>query len=96
MKKYVIQTNKGYICEKNAKGTYKNKNNDFYRVETGKWFTTLNAGCNDIDCLGFCKGKEEATRYSACIGNRVQEIADRIRYGLEDITWIRIEIEEEA
>jgi hypothetical protein len=90
--KFIIHTNKGYICEKNASGYYENSSNEFYRVETGKWFTSVCSGCDTVDKLGFSKIEEEATIYCSSIGNRVNEIVNRIKLGYEDITTITIKV----
>lgn len=90
--KFIIKTDKGYICEKNAHGYYEKSSNEFYRIETGKWFTSVNSGCDKVDKLGFTENKEEATAYSSCIGNRVNEIIDRIKFGYENIKTITIEV----
>ena len=88
--KFIIQTDKGYICEKNAHGYYENSTNEFYRVETGKWFTSVNSACDKVDKLGFTEKEEKATAYRSCLGNRINEIIDRIKFGYEDITEIII------
>ncbi len=90
--KFTIKTDKGYICEKNAQGYYEKSSNEFYRVETGKWFTSVNSICNKVDKLGFSENKENATTYSSCLGNRINEIIDRIKFGYEDISKIVIEV----
>ena len=92
MIKFRILTNKGYICEENAKGYYENSSNEFYRKETGKWFSSICANSDKVDKLGFTDIKHKATKYCSCIGNRVQEISDRITQGYEDITFINIEV----
>lgn len=90
--KFIIKTDKGYMCEENAHGYYEKSSNEFYRVETGKWFTSVNSVCDKVDKLGFTEKKEEATIYSACVGNRINEIIDRIKFGYEKITKIIIEV----
>lgn len=90
--KFIIQTDKGYICAKNAHGTYEKSSNLFYAVETGKFFTTVNSGCNEVDKLGFTDCEKEATTYGSCIGNRVQEIVDRIKFGYENIKTITVKV----
>lgn len=90
--KFIIKTDKGYICEEKAHGYYEKSSNEFYRVETGKWFTSVNSVCNKVDKLGFSENKENATTYSACLGNRINEIIDRIKFGYENISRITIEV----
>lgn len=90
--KYIIKTDKGYICVENAKGVYELKNSSFYAIETGKWFTSRLAGTSEVDKLGFTNNKKEATRYFGCVGNRVQEILDRVKFGFEKFRKIEIEI----
>lgn len=90
MNKYIIATEKGYICEKNAKGYYENSNNNFYRKETGKFFTSINSNCDKVDKLGFTNNIEDATKYGSLIGNRVQEVIDRINYGYENFSKVEI------
>jgi phage FluMu protein Com len=92
--KFIIKTDKGYICEKNAHGYYDKSSNEFYRVETGKWFTSINSACDKVDKLGFTNKKEEATTYTH-VGNRITEIIDRIKFGYENITKIIIEVVKE-
>lgn len=92
MIKFIIKTNKGYICEEKAKGYYEKSSNEFYRRETGKWFTSVNSGCDKVDKLGFTDNIKEATKYCSCIGNRVQEIIDRIQQGYENMPQIIVEI----
>ncbi|MCH5315452.1 MAG: hypothetical protein J1E81_06030 [Eubacterium sp.] len=96
MIKFIINTDKGYICEANAIGEYiaSSKDNEFYRGERGKFFATVLANCSGVDKLGFTDNRENATKYSACIGNRVQEIVDRITAGYENIKTITVEIDE--
>ena len=90
--KFIIETDKGYICEKNAHGYYENSNNEFYRVETGKWFTSVCSGCDKVDKLGFTSNESEATKYGGHLGNRVNEIIDRIKFGYEDIEYLTIRV----
>lgn len=90
--KFIIQTDKGYICEKNAHGYYGNSSNEYYRVETGKWFTSICSACDKVDKLGFSESEEEATIYSSSIGNRINEIVDRIKFGYENIQTITIKV----
>lgn len=90
--KFIIETDKGYICEKNAHGHYEKSSNEFYRVETGKWFTSVCSMCDIVDKLGFTQKESEATRYSSSIGNRINEIIDRIKFGYENITKITIKV----
>lgn len=92
IKKFIIKTDKGFICETKAKGYYEKSNNEFYRVETGKWITSVNSICDNVDKLGFTQDESEATIYSSLIGNRINEIADRIRFGYEDINEIIIKV----
>lgn len=91
MLKYIIKTNKGYIAER-----YDNKTYPPLKINNGVGFTKnfFNTLCNDTpDMLGFTDSKEKAIKYSACIGNRVQEIVDRVIDGYEpDIKYINIEI----
>lgn len=93
--KFIIQTDKGFICEEKGCGYYEKSNNEFYRVETGKWFNSINSGCDKVDKLGFTQDESEATQYSAYVGNRINEIVDRIRFGYENINIITIKIIEE-
>ena len=90
--KFVIQTNKGYICEQKANGIYTKRVTDFYNhFMAGGGFFGMNGCSNDaVDKLGFTDNLKEATTYSSCIGNRVQEIIDRINAGFEDIKEITI------
>lgn len=89
----VIKTNKGYLCEKNANGYYSKSSNSFYQTANGAFFGDMLCNCNKVDKLGFTNKKEEATVYSyAYIGNRIQEIVDRIKFGFENINKIEIEI----
>lgn len=90
--KFIIETDKGYICEKNAHGYYENSSNEFYRVETGKWFTSVCSSCDTVDKLGFTDIEEDATIYRSSIGNRVNEIVNRIKMGYENITTIIIKV----
>lgn len=90
--KFIIKTDKGFICEAKACGYYEKSNNEFYRVETGKWFNTINSGCEKVDKLGFTQDENEATKYSSFVGNRINEIIERIRFGYEDIREIQIKI----
>ena len=76
--KFIIKTDKGFICEAKACGYYEKSNNEFYRVETGKWFNT--------------QDEIEATKYSSFVGNRINEIIERIKFGYEDIREILIKI----
>lgn len=93
--KFVIKTDKGFICEAKAFGYYEKSNNEFYRIETGKWFSSINSVCERVDKLGFTQEESEATQYSSCVGNRVNEIIERIRYGYEDISEILIKVKGE-
>lgn len=94
----IIKTNKGYICERNDYKTYPIKSkkeniNDFYgKGYSGAWFNTANSSNDGVDMLGFTDDAEKATKYSSNIGNRIQEIIDRINWGFEDIYFIKIEI----
>ena len=91
----IIKTEKGYICEANASGTY-GRGNEFYREETGKWFSTINASCDGVDKLGFTNNEKEATRYaSPYVGERIKEIINRIDFGFEPIKHIEIVIADE-
>lgn len=87
---YIIHTNKGYICEKNAKGVYTKSSNEFYRTANNSWFGNMLCNCNKVDKLGFTDNKEEATKYSSCVGNRIQEIIDVVSFGYENINEIKI------
>ena len=40
-------------------------------------------------CIG-ADNKEEATKYSSCVGNRIQEIIDVVSFGYENINEIKI------
>lgn len=93
--KFIIQTDKGYICEANAHGHYENSNNEFYRVETGKWFTSVCSACDTVDKLGFTDIEGNATIYRSSIGNRVNEIVQRIKMGYENISTIVIKVLDE-
>ena len=90
--KFIIKTDKGYISEKNAHDYYEKSSNEFYRVETGKWFTSVNSGCEKVDKLGFAPNKEEATLFGSRVANRVDEIINRIIQGYENIKTITIEV----
>lgn len=92
--RFIIQTDKGFICEANARGYYEKSSNEFYRTETGKWFNTINSFCDKVDKLGFTQNENEATHYSANIGNRLDEIVERIKYGYEDIRKIVIKVKD--
>ena len=90
---FIIKTNKGYICEKNAKGHYENSTNEYYQIANAAFFGDMLCNCNKVDKLGFTDDKEQATRYSyAYVGNRIQEIADTIKFGYEDINKIELEL----
>lgn len=89
---FIVKTNKGYICDKNASGFYENSTNEFYRVANDAWFGNMLCNCNKVDKLGFTNNKEEATKFSyAYIGNRVQEIVDKIKFGYENMNKIELE-----
>lgn len=90
--KFIIKTSKGYICEKNANGVYTKRVADYYNhYMSGGGFFGMNGCSNDtVDKLGFTDNIKEATNFCGCIGNRVQEIIDRINYGFEDINEITI------
>lgn len=90
--KFIIKTDKGFICEANARGYYEKSNNEFYRVETGKWFSSINSVCDKVDKLGFTQDESEATKYSSYVGNRINEIIERIKFGYEDISEIVIKV----
>lgn len=90
--KFIIKTDKGFICEANARGYYEKSNNEFYRAETGKWFSSINSVCDKVDRLGFTQDESEATKYSSCVGNRINEIIERIKFGYEDISEIVIKV----
>ena len=90
--KFIIETDKGYICEANARGHYEKSSNEFYRVETGKWFTSVCSASDNVDKLGFTREESKATRYGSSIGSRVNEIIDRIKFGYENITEITIKV----
>lgn len=90
MTKWAIKTNKGYICESKAVGYYEKSSNEFYNNSSGKFFNTVTSYCNEVDKLGFTQSIEEATKYSSFVGNRIQEIIDRINAGYENINKITI------
>ena len=90
--KFIIETDKGYICEENAHGHYEKSSNEFYRVETGKWFTSVCSVNNEVDKLGFTREESKATKYSSNIGNRINEIIDRIKFGFENIAEITVKV----
>lgn len=92
--KFIIKTNKGYICNQKANGVYTQRVPDFYNhYMSGGGFFGMNGCSNDtVDKLGFTDDVNEATTFFACIGNRVQEIIDRINYGFEDIKEITLQL----
>ena len=89
---FIIRTEKGYICDKNAKGYYEKSSNSFYQTANGAFFGDMLCNCNKVDKLGFTDNKKEATQFSyAYIGNRIQEIVDVIKFGYEKIKEIQLE-----
>ena len=90
MRKYVIKTNKGYICERND-----NKEYPLSRSFVGLCGNFFNMrGSSGVDMLGFTDDREKAQRCCGCVGNRIQEIINRIEDGYEaDIEKISIEVE---
>lgn len=92
MRKYVIKTNKGYICERNDYKTYPRKSVAYQGGFAGNFFNCI--GNNKVDMLGFTDDREKAQRFCGCVGNRIQEIINRIEDGYEaDIEKISIEVE---
>ena len=96
--KFIIKTNKGYICNQKANGVYTQRVPDYYNhFMHGGGFFGMNGCSNDtVDKLGFTDNAEEATIFSSCIGNRVQEIVDRINYGFEEICEINLILKKDS
>ena len=93
LNKFVIKTNKGYICERNDYATYPKRQcqNEFYSKGFSEhFFNTVQSNNDSVDMLGFTNDINKAQKYMSCIGNRVQEIIDRINWGFEDITSIEL------
>ena len=91
--KFIIKTNKGFLCERNDYAVYNKKNtvNEFYsKGFSGAFFNMANSNNDAVDMLGFTDDIYKAQVFLSCIGNRVQEIIDRINWGYEDITEIKI------
>lgn len=92
MRKYIIKTNKGYICERNDYKTYPKKRDKSYSIFSGPFVNFMDY--SEVDMLGFTDDREKAQRFCGCVGNRIQEIINRIEDGYEaDIEKISIEVE---